>query len=144
VLVDGTPERYLLDLQKIDPDGATRSLRQLAQSNADGFPDLAGSPGPQGEWQGLYPIVASGQLGVPGSLPDVPMVVISGLRPDGPGAREAAIARMKREEHSLLFQATTRGMHLVTDRSGHDVMKREPELVVQAIAWVVREVRAER
>jgi pimeloyl-ACP methyl ester carboxylesterase len=141
VLVEGTPERYLLDLQRIDPKGAARSLKQLAESNATGFADQKGPPGGRGEWIALFQILRTGELGVPGTLPDVPMAVISGLRPDGGDALSAKIGEMKREEHASLFRFTTNGMHIVTSKSGHDVMQREPELVASAIQWVVAAAR---
>lgn len=141
VLIEGTPERYLLDLQRIDPKGAARSFKQLGESNAAGFADLQGPAGVRGEWTALYQILLTGELGVPGTLPDVPMAVISGLRPDGSDALAARIVKMKRDEHASLFQFTTNGIHIVTSRSGHDVFQREPELVATAIKWVVEASR---
>jgi len=144
VLIEGTPERYLLDLQQIDPKGAAREFTELARSDAAGFAELKDSPGARGEWEGLYQILMAGELGVRGSLPDVPLVVISGVRPEGDGALAARIAKMKREEHAAVFQSASHGMHIVTARSGHDVMEREPDLVANAIKWVVDEARKPR
>lgn len=141
VLVEGTPERYLLDLQRIDPKGAARSLKRLAESNATGFADQKGPPGGRGEWMALSQILRTGELGVPGTLPDVPMAVISGLRPEGGDALSAKVVEMKREEHASLFQFTTNGMHIVTSKSGHDVLQHEPDLVATAIRWVVESSR---
>jgi pimeloyl-ACP methyl ester carboxylesterase len=141
VFVEGTPERYLLDLQRIDPAGAARSFKQLGESNAAGFADQKGPPGVRSEWTALYQILLTGDLGIPGGLPNVPMAVISGLRPDGSDALAAKVVQMKREEHDSLFKLSTNGMRIVTSKSGHDVFQREPELVATAIKWVVEASR---
>ena len=136
VLVDGTPERYLLDLMAIDPQGVKRELKQLAASNAVGFTDLKGPLGARGEWQGLYQIWTSGSLGVAGSLPDVQTAGTHGLKHEGASPLAAKIAKVKRREHAEVFQSTSYGMHIVTSKSGHD-FRREPEIIANAIKWVV-------
>jgi pimeloyl-ACP methyl ester carboxylesterase len=141
VLIDGTPERYLLDMRQVDPKGAEHEFKRLATSDAAGFSAETGPPGVRGEWGGLYRILLSGSLGVPGSLPDVPTVVITGARPDGSGPFAAKLARMKTEEQGALLQAMTDGRHVVTVKSGHEVMGSEPGLITDAIKWTVAEAR---
>jgi pimeloyl-ACP methyl ester carboxylesterase len=138
VLIDGTPEGWIQGMRRIDPVHAALQLRQLAASRAAGFPEQ-GNSGAREEWAGLYDILLSGNLGVPGTLPDVPMIVITGLRPDGTDPR---VLEMKRELQGEVFRATTQGMHIVTSRSGHAVPQEEPELVERAITWTVDAARA--
>ena len=40
-----------------------------------------------------------------------------------------------------LFQSTSHGMHIVTNKSGHNIAGQEPELVINAVRWVVDTVR---
>ncbi len=138
VLIDGTPEGWIQGMKRIDPVHTALQLRQLAASKAAGFPEQ-GNSGAREEWAGLYDILVSGSLGVPGALPDVPMIVITGMRPDGTDPR---VLQMKRDLQGEVFRATTQGMHIVTARSGHGVPQDEPELVERAITWTVDAARA--
>lgn len=87
---------------------------------------------------GLATILSTGGLGSTDKLPDVPMVVLTSTHstpPTIPGA-----AKVWRELHAEIFQSTTYGMHIGTSRSGHLIQKDEPDLVVNAIRWVVEAV----
>ena len=91
---------------------------------------------------GLSWILTTGQLGVPGKLPDVPMVVLTSLR--GTVALGPRAPGVWRQLHAELFQSVTYGMHIVTNRSGHRIQQDEPELVVNAVRWVVDAARRPR
>ena len=99
-------------------------------------------PAQRAEMDGLSRILTTGQLGVPGNLPDVPIVVLTSLRsaasqgPRAPG--------VWRQLHAEIFQSVTYGMHIVTNRSGHLIQQDEPELVVNSVRWVVDAVRRPR
>lgn len=92
------------------------------------------------EMESLASVWASGELGISGELPDVPMVVITGMKPDRPPEQ----LRLIRELHAELLATSTHGRHVVTTRSGHNVNSSEPELVVAAVREVVDAVRAQR
>ena len=130
VLIDGVHERQVLEFTRLDSVGFPRR-REAGLKSLD--------PPQRAEMDGLSRILTTGQLGVPGKLPDVPMVVLTSLRSSvAQGPRAPAVWR---QLHSELFQSVTYGMHIVTNRSGHQIQKDEPELVVNAVRWVVDEVR---
>ncbi len=133
VLVDGMHERQVLEFTKLDSVGFTRR-------RALGLASLG--PAQRAEMDGLAPILSTGNLGVTGKLPDVPMVVLTSLpsvASQAPGA-----VRVWRDLHAEIFQSSTHGMHIVTSRSGHVIQQDEPDLVVNAIRWVVEAVRSRK
>ncbi len=134
VLVDAVHERQVIEFTRLDPAGFTRR-RELGLASLE--------PAQRAEMDGLAPIlVASGILGIPGKVPDVPMVVLTSLTSvssQAPGA-----VKIWRDLHEELFQSTTYGMHIVTAKSGHGIQKDEPNLVVNAIRWVVDAARAHK
>lgn len=126
VLLDPVHERQVIEFTRLDPTGFPRR-RQL------GLADM--EPAQRAEMDGLAPILARGSLGIPGKVPDVPMVVLTSMTSvssQAPGA-----VKIWRDLHEELFQATTYGMHIVTSKSGHLIQKDEPDLVVNSIRWVV-------
>ena len=130
VLVDGAHERQVREFTRLD--SAFLRIREA------GLKSLA--PGPRAEMDGLATILSSGDLGTTDKLPDVPMVVLTSTRstpPTIPGA-----AKAWRAMHEEIFRSTTYGMHIVTARSGHLIQKDEPDLVVNAIRWVVDAAKA--
>lgn len=84
------------------------------------------------ERTGMKDFFISGDLSVFGKLPDVPMVVMTSTR-----SKSEDYRKVWRNLHSELFQATSNGMHIVTDRAGHNIYIDDPDLVVMAIGWVV-------
>lgn len=91
-----------------------------------------------------------------GTVGDMPLVVLTGMGSEELGASplpfvsadnlSQATARMgpfKRELHAdLARRLSTRGEHIVTERSGHLIALSEPELVAEAIRRVVTVSRA--
>lgn len=133
VLIDGVHERQVVEFTKLDSAGFTRR-------RALGLQGL--NPAQRAEMDGLSPILSSGTLGIPGKLPDVPMVVLTSMLSaanQAPGA-----TKVWRDLQSEIFQSTTHGMHIVTSRSGHLIHQDEPDLVVNAIRWVVDAVRSRK
>ena len=125
VLVDGAHERQVREFTRLD-SGFAR-LREAGLKALE--------PGPRAEMNGLTTVLSTGILEAPNRLPDVPMVVLTSTRstpPTIPGS-----AKVWRELQAEIFQATTYGMHVITSRSGHLIQKDEPDLVVNAIRWVV-------
>lgn len=78
-------------------------------------------------------------------LPDIPIAVLTSMRSDStakfvnltPRGHEAW-----RQMHDEWFRRSTNGIHIVTSRSGHAIQEGEPELVIEAIRFVLDRVRA--
>ncbi len=75
-------------------------------------------------------------------MPDVPMAVITSLhhgtdKQPVPPEAEAVWRKLNNE----IFQSTTYGIHIVTAKSGHGIGRDEPELVLNAIRWVLDAAR---
>jgi pimeloyl-ACP methyl ester carboxylesterase len=129
VLVDGSHERQWIDLHRLDPAK---------------FPE----PSPtdpnwkKPDFVGMVETWRTGRLAIDGQLPDVPMAVLTSLHH---GSKENPVPAIFEEDWRKLqdevFQSTTHGMHIVTDRSGHAIANDEPELVWQAIRWVLETAR---
>lgn len=76
--------------------------------------------------------------------PNVPLAVITAIQPDPSwlgGTPEGL--RILRDVHTEWVRSSTRAMHLISDRTGHNVPVDEPNLVVDAIRWVVESIRTE-
>ena len=125
VLIDGSHERQVLEFTRLDPAFVRRREAALNALN----------PAQRAEMDGLWPILSTGKLNILGKLPDVPTVVITSLlstSAQGPGAVEA-----HRQLDDEIFRSVSYGMHIITNRSGHLIQKDEPELVANAIRWVI-------
>jgi pimeloyl-ACP methyl ester carboxylesterase len=90
------------------------------------------------ELEDLSAVWAAGDLGLSGKLPNVPLVVITGLKPD----RSADQLKILRQLHGEVFASSSHGMHIVTSQSGHNINSGEPEMVATAVRWVVDAARA--
>jgi pimeloyl-ACP methyl ester carboxylesterase len=121
VLVDPSAERMAIELRRAWPELAAKMDGRLAA--AKGVERL--------EADGMKPIFESGKFDVPGALPDVPTVLITATR------TQTERAALWRAQHSAFFQHVANGRHVVTPHSGHLIMADQPELVVDAIRWVV-------
>ena len=133
VLIDGVHERQVIEFTRLDSAGFTRR-RELGLQGLD--------PGQRAEIDGLAPILTSGNLGMQAKLPDVPMVVLTSMlsvASQAPGA-----TKIWRDLQSEIFQSTTHGMHIVTSRSAHQIHQDEPDVVVNAIRWVVDAARTHK
>jgi pimeloyl-ACP methyl ester carboxylesterase len=75
------------------------------------------------------------------SLGDLPLVVVSRGLPETEGAADEREWRSMQAELAAL---SSKGMHVTAERSGHYVQLEQPEVVVDAILRVLREVRAAR
>ena len=79
-------------------------------------------------------------------LPDMPLAVLTSMRVD-PAARyvngTARGHEAWREMHDEWFHQSHNAIHIVTTKSGHAIQNQEPELVVQAIRFVLDRVRTE-
>jgi len=91
-------------------------------------------------------IQAAGDVEGMKPLPDMPLAVLTSMRVD-PAARSVnGTARGHeawREMHDEWFHQSHNAIHIVTTKSGHAIQNQEPELVVQAIRFVLDRVRTE-
>ena len=79
-------------------------------------------------------------------LPDIPIAVLTSMRVDPKAKSVNMTARgheLWREMHDEWFRRSHNGIHLVTTRSGHAIQAQEPELVVEAIRFVLDRVRTQ-
>lgn len=138
VLVDGTHERQYQLWGQLDPTlWTTRLPARLREAQTKNEAVLS-------EFMDMLEIQRAGALPVPSAVPNVPMAVLTGLRPDagtGP-AQSPEGKRIWRSLHDELFQSASDGLRIVTDRSGHFIHETEPHLVVEAIRWVVDRARS--
>jgi pimeloyl-ACP methyl ester carboxylesterase len=133
VLVDTGVERAVVAAQAIDPALAKDILPPLTEADQAKM-----TPGLLAETEGYIATLKAGSLGISGGLPNVPMVVITSLQTlSRSGPQEDPTTKLKRQLQSDIFQSTTYGMHIVTDRSPHNIMRTEPDLVINAIRFVV-------
>lgn len=129
VLVDGSHERQGIELARALGMTTEQYLRASLETEKD--------DATRRELEDLAPVLATGNLGLSGKLPDLPTVIITNTRPDGP----PAVLKAWRSLHDELFQSTTHGMHILTNQSGHDIAGHEPDLVINAVRWVIDAVR---
>jgi hypothetical protein len=133
VLVDPQTEGTVVRSRAIDPRMASSQLPALSDADRTRLPS-----GFVREIDGAIAMWATGDLGISGKLPQVPFALITSLKTGYRGGPEAdPDVRLKRQLQSEIFQGRDYGMHIVTDRSPHDIMGSEPELVVTAIRFVL-------
>jgi pimeloyl-ACP methyl ester carboxylesterase len=130
VLIDGTHERQFFVMHQLDPVHTPNVAPDDPQWKMS-------------EFAGMAPVFQSGQLlGIEGKLPDVPMAVLTSLHHgQGKDAAPPATEELWRKLNGEVFQSTTYGMHIVTAKSGHNIGRDEPELVLNAIRWVLDAAR---
>lgn len=92
-------------------------------------------------------IQAAGEVLGMQPLPDMPLAVLTSMRVDPKARSVNGTARGHaawRAMHDEWFQRSTNAIHIVTTRSGHAIQDQEPDLVVQAIRFVLDRVHAPR
>ncbi len=140
VLVDGVHERLDMELDGLrgftpaqQAERATASAKEARENKTGQVLDME-----KAGWADMF--LASSDLGMVGKLPDVPMVVMTSTR----SWPNPANRKIWRDLASEVFQATSHGMHIVTDRAGHSIHIEDPDLVVNAIRWVIDSTRPRR
>ncbi len=86
---------------------------------------------------------------VPGltPLPDIPLAVLTSMKSDSAAPYVNGTARGHeawRAMHDEWFARSRNAIHIVTTRSGHAIQDDEPQLVIDAIRFVLDRVRGER
>lgn len=72
----------------------------------------------------------------PGTLPPVPVTVISGARTTSP--RETATRGVLVDAHRAFAESLPEGRHVMAERSGHMIPNDQPDLVVEEILRLIR------
>jgi pimeloyl-ACP methyl ester carboxylesterase len=88
-------------------------------------------------------IQAAGEVEGMKPLPDMPLAVLTSMRVDPKASYVNGTARGHeawREMHDEWFHRSTNAIHIVTTKSGHAIQDQEPDLVVQAIRFVLDRV----
>jgi pimeloyl-ACP methyl ester carboxylesterase len=78
------------------------------------------------------------------ALPDIPIAVLTSMKVDAAAKfvnQTAQGHEAWRAMHEEWFRRSRNGLHIVTSRSGHQIQLEEPELVNQAIQFVLDRVR---
>ena len=94
--------------------------------------------------EGLNFLAFDDQVRKTGSMGNLPLVVVSAgnqARPDLPLAYIQAYHKMAREFQVELSQLSTRGKHIIVERSGHFIQEDEPDLVVAVVREMVEQAR---
>jgi len=80
------------------------------------------------------------------SLPDVPVVVLTAAKKRNSKSLANTLEARKawREEHNKLFSRFSVGRHVVTINSGHFIQVDEPELIADAVKYVIVQANRKR
>ena len=141
VLVDGSHEQQVKRWGMLDSTypGAFRAF----------FDSLLGTlqPGAEAaETRESMRIQAAGGIEGLSPLPDIPLAVLTSMRvPDSPSTVNQTIRGHEawRAMHDEWFRRSRNAIHIVTSRSGHAIQDAEPQLVVDAIRFVLDRVRSQ-
>lgn len=98
-----------------------------------------------GEIRETVRIQAAGAVEGLTPLPDIPIAVLTSMRSDSTSPFVNATPRGHeawREMHDEWFRRSRNGLHIQTTHSGHDMQHDEPQLVIDAIRFVLERVRA--
>jgi pimeloyl-ACP methyl ester carboxylesterase len=104
-------------------------------------------PGPQAaEIRETMRIQAAGAVEGLTPLPDIPIAVLTSMKSDSTSRYVNGTARgheVWRALHDEWFLRSRNGIHIETSRSGHDLQHEEPQLVLDAIRFVMDRVRVQ-
>jgi pimeloyl-ACP methyl ester carboxylesterase len=139
VIVEGTHEQQVKRYGMID-SSYPAAFRVFFDSVLRTLP-----PGAQaGETRETMRIQAAGAVEGLTPLPDIPIAVLTSMKSDSTARYVNGTARgheMWRALHDEWFQRSRNGLHIETTRSGHDMQHDEPQLVIEAIRFVLARVR---
>jgi pimeloyl-ACP methyl ester carboxylesterase len=133
VLVDPADERFNPGLRRLDARRAADDDRQFDALVPARF---------RAEYDALKPVLDRGALPSPldGKLPDVPVVVLTSVQQlDKPEffLQNVEAVALKRDLHADFLRQFSEGSQVLTLKSGHDIQKEEPELVIAAVKKVI-------
>lgn len=142
VIVDGTHEQQVRRWGMIDSTypGAFRIffdsvLKALPPASAEA-----------GETRETVRIQAAGGVDGLGPLPDLPIAVLTSMKSDPNAPYVNGTPRgheVWRALHDEWFQRSRNGLHIETTHAGHAIQDDEPQLVIDAIQFVLDRVRTQ-
>jgi pimeloyl-ACP methyl ester carboxylesterase len=140
VLVDASHEQQVQRWGKLDPTYPA-AFRKLFEEKAN---SLQGAEA--GETRESMRIQAAGAVEGMKPLPDIPIAVLTSMKVD-PSAQTVNGTKQGheswREMHEEWVRQSHNAEHVVTTRSGHHIQDDEPQLVLDAIRFVVNRVRTQ-
>jgi pimeloyl-ACP methyl ester carboxylesterase len=133
VLVDPTDERFNPALRRLDARRVAADGKQFAAIVPPKF---------QPELKLLQPVLDAGKLPAPldGRLPDMPVVVLTSVQQAEKPMfflESVEAVAIKRELHADFLRQFSNGSQVSTLKSGHNIQKEEPELVIAAVNKVI-------
>ncbi|WP_299759412.1 alpha/beta hydrolase [uncultured Pontibacter sp.] len=131
VFVDPAHEQLMQELKKANP---AKALKDTEAQNSFVPAQF------KAENDYINQLFEKGALPYFGTLPAVPAVVLTSVQKRAKPElflHEPQGIQIWRKLHADLFSQFTDGAHHVTTRSGHNIHRSEPELVVQAIKQVI-------
>ena len=139
VIVDGSHEQQVQRWGMLDSTYPA-AFRTLFEAQAKS----ATNPADASETRESLRIQAAGAVEGMTPLPDIPIAVLTSMKVDPAATYVNGTARGHdawRAMHDEWFRRSRNGIHIVTTRSGHAIQRDEPDLVVQAIRFVVDRVK---
>jgi pimeloyl-ACP methyl ester carboxylesterase len=135
VIVEGTHEQQVMRWGMID-SSYPAAFRVFFDSVLRTLP-----PGPQAaEIRETVRIQAAGAVDGMTPLPDIPIAVLTSMQSDSAAPFINGTPRgheVWRDLHDEWFRRSRNGIHIETTRSGHDMQHDEPQLVIDAIGFVL-------
>ena len=140
VIVEGSHEQQVQRFGKLDSTypGAFRSFFESRLKTLKGAEAA--------ETRESMRIQAAGAVEGMASLPDIPIAVLTSMKADPAPDYVNQTAQGHeawRAMHEEWFRRSHNGLHIVTTRSGHHIQDEEPQLVIDAIRFVVDRVRTQ-
>jgi pimeloyl-ACP methyl ester carboxylesterase len=139
VLVDATHEAQFARWDVLRPGS------RIADSIRAILPSVP--PAARADYELILKIHHAGRVDGLLPLPDLPLAVITALKPCPPGddwtCRDPQALTVWRELHDEWFATSSRALRIVSARSGHDVVGDQPALIVDAVRFVINEVRSQ-
>jgi pimeloyl-ACP methyl ester carboxylesterase len=139
VLIDGTHEQQVKRWGTIDPK-YPEQFRLYFDSVARSMPRGAQAA----EVRETMRIQAAGAVEGLRPLPNIPIAVLTSMKvtPNPPYVNGTARGHeLWRQMHVEWFLRSTNGIHIETTKSGHAIQHDEPQLVVDAVQFVLHRIR---
>lgn len=92
--------------------------------------------------EAMDPFASLEELQAAGSLPDVPLVVVTAGRSEGwpPGWDAQTFDALRAAQQADLATITSQGRQVVAEDSGHHIPSQQPEVIVEAVRSVLAEL----
>jgi pimeloyl-ACP methyl ester carboxylesterase len=137
VLVDGTHEAQWRRWEALRPSFKIFDQARAAMSRIP--------PPTRGEMEQMLAVQTNGRVVEMRPLPDVPLAVITAVKPCAPErewmCRDARALAEWRALHAEWAAQSTNSIHVVSARTEHDVMHDQPDLVIEAVRFVLDATR---